>query len=94
MNNYTPIDASRARSKFFDILEKVYLKGEIFLVRKSGIPMAKIVKPISLEEGNIMDFAGIWKDLDAEKMLGLVKKGREDRGKLKRVLPKIIDVSS
>lgn len=44
MNDIIQINASKARNEFFRILEEVYLKDKIFLVKKAGIPLVDIVK--------------------------------------------------
>ena len=82
------VNASAARSNFFDILDRVYAAGESFLVKKSGIPVAVISKPV-VKNKNIMEFAGVWKDVDADKMIDFVYAGRSDKGKLKRKLPNV-----
>ena len=82
------VNASAARSNFFDILDKVYTAGESFLVKKSGIPVAVISKPV-VKNKNIMDFAGIWKNINVDKTINYIKSGRSDSGKLKRKLPNV-----
>lgn len=85
----TPIDASRAREKFFTILERVFSHNETFLIRKGGIPMAEIISPRKVVKKDLMHFAGIWKEIDAGKMIGAIYTDREDRGREKRKLPPI-----
>lgn len=89
MNTAIPIDASRARNNFFKILERVYLNNESFLIKKGGLPMAEIVKPKKEKKGDLLKFAGIWKDLDTDKIFSYIYEGRKDKGNLKRKLPKI-----
>lgn len=89
MNNLIPIDASRARNEFFKILERVYLEDEAFLVKKAGIPVAEIKKPKKVKRKDILEFAGIWKDLEAKKIIDYLYEGRKDKGKAKRKLPKV-----
>ena len=38
---------------------------------------------------NIMDFAGIWSDVDGGKIIDYIKEGRRDDFKLRRKFPKI-----
>ena len=73
---------------FFDILDKVYSAGASFLIKKSGIPVAVISKPVSSKK-SIMDFAGVWKDVDADKMVEYIYVERSDKKKLKRKLPDV-----
>jgi len=87
--NYT-VNASFARSDFFDILDKVYSAGASFLIKKSGIPVAVISKPVSSKK-SIMDFAGAWKDACTDKMINDIYTGRSDKGKLKRKLPNVFN---
>lgn len=86
MPNLVYIDASKARSNFFNILMRVYA-GEIFLVKKSGIPVAKISKPDISKKGNVLDFAGVLKELEEKKILNYIYKGRKDSKTSKRKLP-------
>lgn len=89
MNNLTPIDASKARENFFKILDKVYLEDKAFLIRKAGIPVAELIKASAVSRRDIMNFAGVWKDIDAKKIIEYIYTARKDRGKIKRKLPKI-----
>jgi hypothetical protein len=59
----------------------------IVKVKKTGIPVAVISKPVSSKK-SIMDFSGAWKDVDAGKMVEYIYAERLDKGKLKRKLPK------
>lgn len=72
-----PIDASRAREKFFDILDRVFTSNEKFLIRKSGIPMAEIVRPKRRKKESAR-FAGNWKDDPLLKMAGIIKSGKKN----------------
>lgn len=93
MSNLITINASKARNDFFKILERVFLENKVFLVKKAGVPVAEISKPRSAkrkaeENIDIMKFAGMWKDIDAEKIKRYIYEGRKDRGEIKRRLPK------
>ena len=91
MNTPIPIDASKAREEFFKILDKVYFEDVEFVVKKTGIPVAKISKPDSIKsKKNLMEFFGILSDIDAEKIIKYIYEGRKDKGKLKRKLSKIL----
>ena len=88
MDNITFIDASKARIDFFKILDWVYLKDKSFLIKKAGIPVAEISKPKSLlKRKNILQFAGVWSDIDNKKTINIIYEGRKDREKSKRKLP-------
>ena len=94
MGKLISISSSKARSDFFDILEAVYLKNKGYLIKKSGIPVAKIVgieeSTNKAKKNDLMKFAGIWKDIDTDSMIKYIYEGRKDEGEKKRVLPKII----
>lgn len=87
------ISASKARTDFFDILTAVYMKNKGYLIKKSGIPVAKIVKiekPMNKKtKVDLMSFAGAWKNIDAEKVKKYIYEGRKDKGKFKRKLPNL-----
>jgi len=68
-----PIDASRAREKFFDILDRVFTSNERFLIRKSGIPVAEIVKPRKKVKKNSIGFKGDWRNNPLVKLSGIIK---------------------
>lgn len=88
MDNITFIDASKARIDFFKILDWVYLKDKSFLIKKAGIPVAEISKPkSSLTRKNILEFAGVWSDIDNKKIINIIYEGRKDKEKSKRKLP-------
>lgn len=89
MDNIIFVDASKARSDFFNILDSVYLSNKSFLIKKAGIPVAEISRPrISLKNKKIFEFAGIWSDIDTNKIINTIYDGRKDKAKLKRNLPK------
>lgn len=77
MNNYITIDATNARNDFFNILEKVYLDNNSYLIKKSGIPVAEIRKPRSVTNEDILHFAGIWKGKDGDTIEKYAKKLRK-----------------
>lgn len=86
MTGLIPIDASYARSDFFNILMRAY-EGETFLIKKGGIPVAKITKPDLAKKKNILAFAGILKELNEKKIINYIYKARKDPSFLKRKLP-------
>ena len=88
MTDFVPIDASRARNDFFNILMRAY-KGETFLVKKGGIPVAKISKPELTNKRNILEFAGALKKLNEKEIINYIYKARKDSSYLKRKLPSL-----
>jgi len=88
MTYTTPIDASKARNDFFNILMRAY-KGESFLVKKSGIPMAKIIKADNYSEADIISFAGKLKNINEKKAIKDIYRRRKDSVIHKRKIPKI-----
>lgn len=88
MNNLVYINSSKARGNFSDILNSVFTDKKTYVIKKSGIPVAKIV---SLETNCIvnddfMNFAGMLTTEEGDKILKMVKKGRSDGSKLKNKL--------
>ncbi len=88
MNNLTYLDSSKVRNNFSSILNSVFNNKKTFIVKKSGIPVAKIM---SLEKDdivgdNFMDFAGMLTKKEGEKILKMVKGGRRDGSRLKKKL--------
>lgn len=89
MSSLITVDASKARDDFFKILDKVYKEEKEFLIKKSGISVAKITKLKNNDDFDIMDLAGAWKDVDTKKMIKYIYEGRKDKGELKRKLPSL-----
>lgn len=88
MDNVTFIDASKARTDFFKILDWVYFNNKSILIKKAGIPIAEIIKPRSLSrKKSILAFAGAWSDIDSKKMVKIIYEGRIDKVRPKRKLP-------
>lgn len=87
MSSLITINASDARNDFFGILEIVYFENKGFLIKKAGIPVAELMKPREKKRGDIMNLAGVWKNVDTDSMIKYIYKGRKDRGEIKRKLP-------
>lgn len=88
MDNITFIDASKARTDFFKILDWVYFNDKTLLIKKAGIPVAEISKPKSLlTRKSILEFAGAWSDINDKKIINIIYEGRKDKNKSKRKLP-------
>ena len=88
MNTPIYIDSSKVRNNFANVLNSVFENKKTYIISKSGIPVAKIV---SLEKDNterdeFMDFAGMLSEKKADKILKMVKTGRNDGSKLKSKL--------
>lgn len=88
MNNLTYLDSSKVRNNFSSILNSVYNNKKTFVVRKSGIPVAKIMslEKDDIVDDNFMDFAGMLTKKEGDKILKMIKKGRRDGTKLKNKL--------
>ena len=56
------------------------------MIKKSGIPVAKIVSFEKNKKDNLMDFAGMLTEKEANKLLKKVKTGRNDGSKFKNKL--------
>jgi len=87
MSNTVSIDASKARKDFFKILEDVGNGKNDFLIKKSGIPVARVVSVNN--DFDIMELAGSWKDIDSKAMINYIYEGRKDKSVLERKLPKL-----
>ena len=87
MDELITIEASKDRNNFFKLLEKVFNEEKTFLIKKSGIAVAEISRPKRVKKSGIMKFAGVWKDMDVDRLILYIDEGREDSGKLKRELP-------
>lgn len=88
MDNITFVDASKARTDFFKILDWVYFNDKTLLIKKSGIPVAEISKPKPLSiRKNILEFAGAWSDINDKKIIKIIYEGRKDKNKPKRKIP-------
>lgn len=88
MVEVTNIDASKARNNFFNILMRAY-KGEVFLIKKAGIPVAKISKPSLDNKRSILDFAGALKKINDKKLIKRIYNVRKDSLIFPRKLPAI-----
>lgn len=78
MNDLITIDASTARNEFFRMLDKVYMGGKTFLIKKAGIPVAELTKPKVVTKADIMRFAGIWKGKKGTLIEKYAKKFRKE----------------
>jgi len=89
MSNTITIDASKARSDFFNILTKVYAENKGFLIKRAGVPVAELIRPRINKGSDIMKFFGAWKDVDTEAMIKYIYEGRKDKGETRRRLPSL-----
>ena len=91
MDSTTHIDASKAWIDFFKILDNVYFNDRSFLINKAGIPVAEISKPKpKLARKNILEFAGVWSDIDNNRVINSIYTARKDGEKSKRQLPDLL----
>lgn len=84
------VSAYKARTNFGDLLNRVYYGGEEIIIERKGEPMAKLTK-ITKEKKkkkSIMEFAGILKDVDTDKMIKEIYKARRDGSRYKKYLAK------
>lgn len=87
MNNLVYIDSSRARDNFSSILNSVFNDKKTYVVKKSGIPVAKISYiEDSVQKDNFMEFAGMLSEDEGDKILKMIKTGRNDKSRLKNKL--------
>ena len=79
----TFINASTARADFFNLLDKVYLEDKSFIIKRGGVAVAEISRPKKApKEKSILDFAGIWKNLDyADDMIAEIYALRSDKNR-------------
>lgn len=83
------ISAYDARTKFGELLNEVYYKGEEVVVERKGKPMVKIVKVKKEKKSKkdpLLAAAGMWKDLDTDKMIRDIYKARKDGSSKKKYL--------
>lgn len=83
------ISAYNARTKFGELLNEVYYKGEEVVVERKGKPMVKIVKAELSKKKKIDPFlraAGVWRDLDTDRMTEEIYKKRKDGSSKKKLL--------
>lgn len=86
------ISAYNARTKFGELLNEVYYKDEEIVVERKGKPMVKITKVKKTKKkaknDSLLAAAGIWKDLDTDKMIKEIYKARRDGSSRKKYLSK------
>ena len=83
------ISAYNARTRFGELLNEVYYKDEEIVVERKGKPMVKIVKAEPRREKTVDPFlrvAGVWKDLDTDKMIKEIYEARKDSSSKKDFL--------
>ena len=87
------ISAYKARTNFGELLNEVYYKDEEIVIERKGKPMVKMVPAGDFpktKKGKMKDpfleAAGMWKDIDAEKMIAEIYKARRDGSRKKKFL--------
>jgi prevent-host-death family protein len=88
MSDVNYIDSSKAREKFFDILDAVCDKKKVYVIRKNGKPVAKISCADEPKKQNLMKYAGLLTDKEAEHIKELIITGRRDGSHKKKYLLK------
>jgi len=77
---YLNIDSSEARNKLPDIINSVYLDKKRYIINRLGVPLASIV-PIDYNKMELLKYAGILSEKEAEKLKNKIKKSRNDGSK-------------
>lgn len=82
------VSAYRARTNFGEILNLVYYRGDEVVVERKGKPVVKIVKFADEKPGAdlLLESAGLWKDLDTDKMIKNIYRARKDKSSGKNYL--------
>ena len=74
MNTPVSIDSSKARGNFYDLLNSVYTKNKSYIIKKSGIPVAKLVSiNDNVVKKDFLDFAGMLTEEEGDKLLNQFK---------------------
>lgn len=83
------VTATDLKNKIADVLNRVvYAKSELVIVRH-GKPVAKIVPLVESakrSKKNFMKLAGVWKDVDADKMIKDIYNARKDGSRKRKFL--------
>lgn len=83
------ISSTELKNKVADVLNDVRYKGSTTIVKRHGKAIAKIV-PIedNTRKGkkNFMKLAGVWKDIDADKMIKDIYNARKDGSRKRKFL--------
>lgn len=83
------VTATDLKNKIADVLNRVvYAKSEIIVVRH-GKPLVKIVPLVESakkSKKNFMKLAGVWKDVDADKMIKDIYNARKDGSRKRKFL--------
>jgi len=84
------ISSTELKNRTANVLNDVYFRGKTAVVNRYGKPVVKIV-PVK-EEGienrgrNFMKLAGVWKNIDADKMIREIYKARRDGSRKRKFL--------
>ena len=71
------------------LMYSILLQNYVLHLKKSGIPMARIIKADKETDLDIMKFAGKLKDIDEKKMINNIYRKRKDSVIRRRKIPKI-----
>lgn len=82
------VSAYKARTNFGELLNEIYYRGEEVIVEKMGKPVAMIIpfKGIKTVSDSFMAAAGSWGDVNAEKLIDKICKGRKDSSDKRKFL--------
>lgn len=86
MNTPIYIDSSKARNNFANILNSVFNNKKTYIIKKSGIPVAKISFCDKNNEDKLLDFAGMLSKKEGDKISKMIREGRRDGSRLKKKL--------
>lgn len=85
MDNTITVNSSTARNNFYNLLSSVYVDKKTVVIKKSGVEWGRIVPPASKKDV-FMSYAGFLTKKEGDKLLKLVKTGRNDGSRKKKYL--------
>lgn len=83
------VSAYKARTNLGDLINRAYYNDEEIIIERKGEPMVKISKYREKKKEakkTLADLAGVWKDIDADKMIKYIYEGRRDGSRKKKFL--------
>jgi len=85
MDNTITVNSSTARNDFYDLLSAVYLNKKTVVIKKSGVEWGRIVPP-NPNKDTFMSYAGFLTEKEGDRLLKLVRTGRNDGSRKKKYL--------
>ncbi|MBU1129788.1 hypothetical protein KKE45_00510, partial [Patescibacteria group bacterium] len=78
MNGLSYISTSALRNNLADVINDIFSKKVVYIVKKSGIPMVKLTSIDMVEKSDeFLNFAGILSDKETGGLLKKVRLGRK-----------------